>query len=199
MPSRPTTLVHTDEGDLEESNASARENRSSERPLSSAVERRVHIADVVGSIPTVATTSTTWVGDVCEIIAAGQLMALGYGVSRPLSNGLPYDLIADDGRRLLRIQVKSAVLRNGAVYGRMSTSKHHRGRSAVDYAGRVDWMLIVWREAGRCYVVRPEEARTLVALRVEASRNNQSEGVRWAADYELAVALGPALARGLTK
>lgn len=56
MPFRPANLVHTDEGALEESTLSPRETGSLEPgPLSSAVERRVHIADVVGSIPTVAT------------------------------------------------------------------------------------------------------------------------------------------------
>lgn len=59
MPFRPANLVHTDEAALAESTPSGMENGSPEpleRPLSSAVERRVHIADVVGSIPTVATT-----------------------------------------------------------------------------------------------------------------------------------------------
>lgn len=56
--SEPTSpLVHTDEGALVESTHSTVEDGSPEPgPLSSAVERRVHIADVVGSIPTVATT-----------------------------------------------------------------------------------------------------------------------------------------------
>lgn len=61
MPFADTTLVHTDEGNPDESSASGLEIGSTEPgilegPLSSAVERRVHIADVVGSIPTVATT-----------------------------------------------------------------------------------------------------------------------------------------------
>lgn len=56
MPFRPANLVHTDEAALAESTTSPVGSGSTEpRPLSSAVERRVHIADVVGSIPTVAT------------------------------------------------------------------------------------------------------------------------------------------------
>lgn len=50
-------LVHTDERALEESTACRVETGSTEPgPLSSVVERRVHIADVVGSTPTAATT-----------------------------------------------------------------------------------------------------------------------------------------------
>lgn len=52
-------LVHTDGGTLAESTTSTLETGSSEPgPFSSAVERRVHIADVVGSIPTTATIRT---------------------------------------------------------------------------------------------------------------------------------------------
>jgi hypothetical protein len=61
MPFRPANLVHTDEGDLEESKASEGSSGSTEPgSLSSAVERRVHIADVVGSIPTATTTPPHW-------------------------------------------------------------------------------------------------------------------------------------------
>lgn len=186
-----TPLVHTEVASSAESMGSPEVVGSSEpRSRSSAGERLLHTQDVASSI--LAATTTTWVGDVCEAIATARLIELGYGVSKPVSNGLPYDLIADDGRRLMRIQVKSAILKNGALYGRMNSSKYHRGgRAPIDYAGRVDWMLMVWRETGRCFVVRPNEARHTVCLRIEPSRNNQASGVRWAADYDLALVLGP--------
>lgn len=162
------------------------------RTRSSAGERCLHTAEVVGSIPT---ASTTFRGDVAEAIAAASLIELGYGVSRPLSNGLPYDLIADDGQKLHRIQVKHGVMRYGTLRGRMVSSKYHRSqRASIDYIGRVDWILVVWPETRRCFVVRPDEVADTIVLRVEPSLNNQQQGIRWAADYELAVALGPARA-----
>jgi hypothetical protein len=155
---------------------------------SSAGERLLHTQDVASSI--LAASTTTFIGDVCEAIATARLLELGYGVSRPVSNGLPYDLIADDGRRLLRMQVKSASYREGALFTRMNSSKYHRGgRASVHYAGRVDWIVPVWRETGRCFAVRPEEAKQMVTLRIDPARNNQASGVRWAQDYELGVVL----------
>lgn len=56
MPFRPTNLVHTDEAALEESTTSRVEAGSLEPgSLSSAVERRLHTADVEGSIPSATT------------------------------------------------------------------------------------------------------------------------------------------------
>jgi hypothetical protein len=120
-------------------------------------------------------------------------MRLGYLVSRPFSNGLPYDFIADDGQTLARVQVKTGRFVGGAVHARLGSSKYHRGRrESVGYRGRVEWIAIVWQETGRCFILRPEDAEGWVSLRIDPSLNNQAQGVRWAADYELAVALGPA-------
>lgn len=122
-------------------------------------------------------------------------MRLGYFVARPFSNGLPYDFIVDDGTKLLRVQVKTGQIRSGVICARLGSSKHHRGRrESIGYKGRVEWICIVHPHTGRCYVIRPEDAETSVMLRLDASRNNQVQRVRWAADYELVVALGPALA-----
>lgn len=177
-----------------ESTLSDRESGSLELgAVSSVGERLLHTQDVGGSNPSPPTNPTTWIGDICEAIAVAEFMALGYAVSKPLSNGLPYDLIVDDGRRLMRVQVKSGALRDGAIVGRMCSSKYHRNqRSAVHYGASVDWIVVVARELRRVFVVRPDEAQHSVMLRLDPSKNNQSRGVRWAADYELSVALGPA-------
>lgn len=189
-----TPLVHTDEAALAESTGSTEETSSYELgAISSAEERHVHTVDVSGSIPLSPTTSTTLKGDVSEAIAIAEFMRLGYRVSRPLSNGLPYDFIADDGSRLLRVQVKTGRLKAGGIHATLGSSKYHRGRrECIGYGGRVEWVCIVNQATGRCYVTRPEEAQGSIVFRLEASRNNQATGVRWAPDYELAVALGPA-------
>lgn len=113
-------------------------------------------------------------------------MRHGFGVSRPLSNGLPYDLIADTGGGLLRVQVKGAVVTGDTVSAGLASSKHHRGRRGrISYKGRVDLFAVVALEIGRVFVVDPSEVGNSIRLRLAPSKNNQAQGVRWAADYEL--------------
>ena len=47
-------------------------------------------------------------GDIAEQAAVLRLLELGWGVSKPVGDRLPYDLIADTNGTLIRLQVKSA-------------------------------------------------------------------------------------------
>jgi len=51
---------------------------------------------------------TNCTGDIAEQAVALKAMEFGWGVSRPIGNRLPYDLIFDVEGELLRIQIKSA-------------------------------------------------------------------------------------------
>lgn len=188
-------LVHTEQAALVEPDASTGPDRASgPGEISSAEERHVHTVDVSGSNP-LSPTTTTFKGDISEALAIAAFMQLGYFVSRPVSNGLPYDFIADNGRSLMRIQVKTGRLADGTISARLGSSKYHRSRrESIGYLGRVEWVCIVNPHNGRCYVIRPEDAGGYVMLRLTPSRNSQEKRVRWASDYELGVALGPATA-----
>lgn len=52
--------------------------------------------------------STKLKGDIAEQAAILKLLELGWGVSKPIGDRLPYDLIVDVDSRLIRLQVKSA-------------------------------------------------------------------------------------------
>lgn len=51
---------------------------------------------------------TKQIGDIAEMAVALEAMRLGFGVSKPLGDWLPYDLIFDTSGCLYKIQVKSA-------------------------------------------------------------------------------------------
>lgn len=160
------------------------------REISSAVEHAVHIGGVAGSNPASPTShfsdSTTHRGDVAELLAAAELLRRGYRVSRPLSNGTPYDLIVDDSRRLFKIQVKKAVIRNGALRANLSSSKYHRGRARVLYKETCDAVIVVDCENVNFYVFHGADLNSMeVWLRTERAKNGQSVGIRPASDYEL--------------
>ncbi len=119
-------------------------------------------------------------------MAIAEFMRLGFAVSRPMSNGLAYDFIADDGVKLIRIQVKTGRMVNDCIKARLGSSKYHRGRrECVGYKGRVDWVVVVMQDQRAFYAIRPEDAGGDIHLRVTPSKNNQAAGVRWARDYEL--------------
>jgi len=52
--------------------------------------------------------STKLKGDIAEQASILRLLELGWAVSKPIGDRLPYDLIADIGGSLVKLQVKSA-------------------------------------------------------------------------------------------
>jgi hypothetical protein len=102
------------------------------------------------------------------------------------------DFVVADGPALLRIQVKTGRLRDGViVFNTCSFTYHHPGNRGgkpyrQDYRGHVD-LFAVWCPGTRAvYLVPADDVPTNGArLRLQPTRNNQSAGVRWAADYQL--------------
>lgn len=132
-------------------------------------------------------SETTFKGDIAELMAAAELVRRGYVVSRPLTNGAAYDLLVDDGHRILRAQVKRASRRaNGSLRVSLQSSKYHRGRRSVGYLGRIDVLIAVDCDRGAFFVIAgPDLAGTEVSLRDSAALNSQTSGIRKAADYAL--------------
>jgi hypothetical protein len=95
-----------------------------------------------------------------ELLAAAYLSRAGYSVSRPL-NGTQarYDLIADDGERLLRIQVKTVSSSNQVSIGFSKTVVEWEtgARKIVDvpkYApGDFDALIAVERDSKEAYFI----------------------------------------------
>lgn len=66
-------------------------------------------------------------GGIAELAIASKAALLGVGVSRPMVEGLRYDLIFDWHLGLQRVQCKGAVLKRGCVEIRGRTSRMSRG------------------------------------------------------------------------
>lgn len=124
---------------------------------------------------------TTQRGDVAELMAAAELVRRGYLVSRPLTNGAPYDLLVDTGPKIFRVQIKRAFpSETGTVRIKLSGDR-------AGYAGRADVVLAVACEATAFYVVQGEDLNQWnVRLRLTAGRANQHQ-YRLAEDYSIAV------------
>jgi hypothetical protein len=122
------------------------------------------------------------------VIAA--LIRHGYLVSIPFGENHRYDLIADNGERLLRIQVKTGRNRGGVIkYMCCSSHQHRRSGPAASrpYFGEIEYLAVFCPETGKVYLVPESElVATLSHLRIAPTLNRQARNIRWAAEFELA-------------
>jgi len=59
-------------------------------------------------VPKITCMSTKLKGDIAEQAAILKLLELGWGVSKPIGDRMPYDLIVDILGKLVKVQVKGA-------------------------------------------------------------------------------------------
>lgn len=84
-----------------------------------------------------------------------KLLELGFRVSKPFDENNPYDLVCDTGKALLRIQVKSTSVQQGA--GLYKIVPRHAG--GVDYdPGSIDFFVLVVFDKEPLFYVVPAEA-----------------------------------------
>jgi hypothetical protein len=128
-------------------------------------------------------------GDISELRVAVALAEAGYAVSKPLGENQRYDLIADDGTRLLRVQVKSGRIRGGVIAFSCCSSHGHRRTvlSSRPYIGQIELLAVFCADNGKVYLVPEAElTRTQSYLRLVPPKNNMVKTIRWASKYELA-------------
>ena len=136
-------------------------------------------------------------GAIAELAIAREALEWGLEVYRPMAEGGRYDLILGVGPRLLRVQCKYVRLCGDTVRVRCYSSRRSRDglRKRRYTAAEVDVIAAYCPELDRCFLLASEhfDNRTQFDLRVAASRNNQRQGVNWAADYDFEARLGTLL------
>jgi hypothetical protein len=128
-------------------------------------------------------------GAAAEAAITAAVIQLGLTVLRPLCEGRRYDLIVDLEPELLRVQCKLARRVRGVLFVRLQTSRHTpNGYVFTSYsASEVDAVIAYSSELKRSFLLPIAEVAGMrgVHLRLEATRNNQAEGIKWAGNYEL--------------
>jgi PD-(D/E)XK endonuclease len=134
--------------------------------------------------------NTKSIGDLSEAVVIAALVRRGYLVSIPFGENHRYDIIADDGERLLRIQVKTGRLKGNVINCACSSTHQHRrsGPSANrPYFGQIEYLAVFCPGNGKVYLVPESElVATRAHLRIAPCLNRQVRNIRWAAEYELA-------------
>jgi hypothetical protein len=129
--------------------------------------------------------SPSIVGAAAEREVACSLSRAGYEVFVPLfASHSRIDLVAALGGAVLRVQCKTARLRNGAVIFRTCSNT---GNVPRRYDGEVDVLGVYAPALDEVYLVPIDDlpAGEWCSLRVEPTRSNQRTGIRYAADYEV--------------
>jgi len=137
--------------------------------------------------------TTSQKGAVAEARITGAAIELGLTVLRPLCEGRRYDLIIDLEPALLRVRSKLAQHRDGVLCVRLYTTRYTpRGYVRTSYtAEEIDAVGAFSPELQRCFLIPIDEAsgRRAIHLRLDATKNNQAERVKWARDYEFAAVI----------
>lgn len=125
-------------------------------------------------------------GDLGVLKAQLNLFEQGFTVFVPLTEHCPFDLVAYRDREFRRVQVKyRSVDRYGKIDIKFSTCWADRNGThtvPVD-KNEIDLFCIYCPETDECYYLEPHAFGSNVTLRVEAPKNGQKQGVRFAADY----------------
>ena len=110
------------------------------------------------------------------LVAAGKDVLLPLGQRR-------YDMAYEEEGRLVKVQCKSGLLKDGAL----SFRTHSVGRRSLrDYIGEVNYFGVYCHERREVYLVPIEDVpRSRACLRLTPPRNGQSTGIRLASQYVL--------------
>ncbi len=132
-------------------------------------------------------------GAIAEAAITAAAIELGLTVLRPLCEGRRYDLVVDLEPRLLRVQCKLARRLDGVLSVCLKTSRYTpSGYVSTSYtADEIDAVGAYDPDLRSCFLIPLSDVagRRAIHLRVDAARNNQAQGIKWARDYDLATVL----------
>ena len=130
-------------------------------------------------------------GDMGVGMVIADLMKNGIGICLPVSEHLPFDLVAvSPAGKVCRLQVKYKSMKAGGIGFNLRSSYADRNGTHIIFVNRslFDAYAIYCPETNKVYYVRnqeiPDKLSAEFKLRIEASRNNQLAGVHMACDYE---------------
>ena len=128
-------------------------------------------------------------GDLGVLKAQIDLFEQGFTICMPLTEHAPFDLVAYKNGEFRRVQVKYRALGpSGALQVKFATcwADRHGTHSVPVDKDEVDLFCVYCPDTDECYYLNPNNFRSSVSLRVETSKNGQSKGVHFAADYRRA-------------
>src|SRR5688500_14141768 len=131
------------------------------------------------------TLTPTQIGGISEAIVRARFIEKGYVVLVPQNSGLRYDIVVERDGIFQRVQIKTGHLHNGAVVFNAASQDPNDRNKNIDYRGDIDAFAVCCHELRTCYLLRVDDTPAMLChLRITPTKNNQRNGIRWAADYE---------------
>jgi len=129
-------------------------------------------------------------GDIAVACCIKLLTINEYVIFKSLSEYLPYDiLVTKDHTSFKRIQIKYSSMKEGIFNLRLRNI--HTNGSGVQHKqvdlSKIDWFMVYCPETDLVYTIPSNEVKegaTEMTFRVEAPKNGQVKGIRFAKDYE---------------
>lgn len=125
-------------------------------------------------------------GDIGLGFVIADLISHGIQVALPMSEHLPFDLIAiSEKNELVRLSVKYRAARKEALSltFRSSWSDKHGVHIRHHDKNKYDAMAIYCPDTGECYYVRNIEVGDDFCLRLGKTKNNQKKKIRFAFEF----------------
>ena len=129
-------------------------------------------------------------GMTTELDCIRSFIQRGFQVSIPYGNCARYDFIADDGKKLYRIQCKGSSwvdeTHTAFKFECRSSKQTGKGVSKRSYdESQIDYFATFFE--GKCYLVHVSECSTQKTLRFTAPKSGQIKGITFAKDQEIDV------------
>lgn len=132
--------------------------------------------------------NTVTIGDIGEAQAIALFTKKQIPISKPLTNNVRYDLIAEIQGKLYRVQVKStATIKDGKMEFATKTTNYVKGSWSSNHYSKneVDLFFLYCLENDWCglFIPENEEIPTSLYIRTVPPKNNQKVGIRLMEDY----------------
>lgn len=127
-------------------------------------------------------------GNITELQVLTYATSLGYQVSIPFGDRERYDQIWDIDGDLIKVQVKTSRAIDDECSAIKFSCRSSTRKNGKTYHNRynkdeIDYFSTFWDD--KCYLVPVEECSTDKVLRFKPPKNNQSNNVSFAKDYEV--------------
>lgn len=124
-------------------------------------------------------------GDLGVLKAQADLAEQGYMVLLPLTEHHAFDLVIYKDSTFKRVQVKyrSAYQGRLEVHFRSTWSDQHGMHVAPVDKSEIDVYCVYCPDTNECYYFNPADFNRSICLRVGIPKNNQHNGINFAADY----------------
>lgn len=132
--------------------------------------------------------NTKEIGDISESAVVTQLLKRGLSVAIPFGDRSRYDLILDDGKKLHKVQVKTAQYLKDKLIIRAYSISTKEGKTIKNtYSNDVDFIAAYCHELDKVYILPIADVGDggVITLRLTTPKNNQKSKVILADQFEI--------------